>query len=247
MVREVHHHVGVGIIESVKTREFLFGVYDDTYLKVRYQGRVNLIGGNHGPDDYSPWDLFQREINEEFAVKIEKPKEFDKSFVELFGKGMGTKTVRNFAKEEDIRTIRENILNNSEPFKDYFVIVPAMDGKPDYSVLYSVFFSKIIQDVFELARKNLYSGKNIKCEGLARVTSIEELVSGRILNPEGTPQFMMEKGTILAAAGTPIIMQDYLGEKIPNPESIEAEPLGEPRSTFRDYQQEFSYTIPLTN
>ena|SRR3989344_1797271 len=245
MVREVHHHVGVGIIESEETKEFLFGVYDDTFPKIIYQGRINFIGGNHDPGDSSPLNLFQREINEEFKAEVTEQKGIDKNLVELVGEGIGARTIRNFAPEEDIEVIRESILTSSKPFKDYFITVPAINGKLEYNVVYSVFLSKIPQESFEIARKNLYKGKSIKCGGLARISSAEEISKGVILNKEGTPEFMLKKNVLLAAAGTPVIMQDYLGIPVSNPESIRVEPLDNPRPSFKDYFAEFIYTIPF--
>ena len=56
---------------------------------------------------------------------------------------------------------------------------------------------------------------------------------------------MLKKNVLLAAAGTPVIMQDYLGIPVSNPESIRVEPLDNPRPSFKDYFAEFIYTIPF--
>ncbi|TSC65491.1 MAG: hypothetical protein G01um101477_464, partial [Candidatus Doudnabacteria bacterium Gr01-1014_77] len=63
----VHRHGGVGIVSTYDRKKFLFGMYDSTYPKIKYRGSVNVLGGNFKFGDSSPFEIFKREINEEFS------------------------------------------------------------------------------------------------------------------------------------------------------------------------------------
>ena len=230
MIHEIHHHCGVGIIESEKTQEFLFQVYDNTFPTVIYRGRINLIGGNHNPNDLSPKYLFEREIKEEFSI-TEKEEGWDSTLTDVVGEGSGPEKITKFASQSDMASIKDAVLQ-CQPFKDFVLNIPSIQNKPIYDVIYSVFSSTIPQDVFELARKNILEEKSIKNEGLATIKTIEEIVAG---NP-------------LPVAGTGIALEHYLAHKygfhvkIPNPEGINSMVIGMPRASFKDYLNEFHYS-----
>ena len=209
MRKELDHHVGVGIIKSEKTQELLLGVYDDTYPDTNWRGRAKLIGGNHEKDDISPRHIFYREVNEEFSHIKDKESEF--------------------ATEEDIKLIRETILLNALPYRDFLVKMPQRIGKQEHQVIYSVFNSFLTDKILTLIRKNIELEKRIINEGLLRIVSVDELA----------------KGNLLVAAATGLILGEYFNARIPNPDNATAENIGLPRNSFNDYAKEFSYKKPV--
>lgn len=198
-MREFNKHVATGIIISPSADEFLFSMYDQTHPKEKFRGRLNLFGGNYEEGDQSPWGLFSREVTEEFSYRNE----------------------RLFASEEDINAIRHEILGRAIPYKDFYV---SYDNVDSGSVLiYGVFLSRINQDVFELAKSNINSGKKIVCEGDARVVGLDDLVSKKFL--------------LIPPAQK--VMEEFIGTKISSLEGLNVGCIGKPRDSFTDYLSEF--------
>lgn len=208
---KIHRWAGVGIIQnSANKDEFLFNQYDKTYKKKIYFGRVNLLGGNYEKTDKSPLDIFLREIREEFSWPI------------------GLKNFRNFAAKKDINKIREEIIKKTVPYNDFFLKIPPirdLDGKIWHTgnVIISVFLSQLSQETFNVAKKNLYSNRNLVNEGMAKIITLNELISGKFVG----------------AAITPQVMTYFTKRKIPDPEKLKMTCLGKPRASFSNYFKQF--------
>src|SRR3989344_6764335 len=178
---KINHHVGVSIIRFKNTNKFLFGIYDETYPKKRYRGKANLIGGNHSIVDSSPWELFIREIKEEFNNNYENKKKIKKLTSELVGKGFGQEeSKKEFAKEGDIKEIRDSVLLNTKPYSDFVVSLPTDKGR--ISILYSVFETILSKETLKKIKKNISSGKKIRKEGLTKIIDLKDIKTGKILS-----------------------------------------------------------------
>jgi len=196
-MRKIDHHVGCVIIQSNSGEDFLFSMYDHTYPTICCRYKINFVGGNWEKGDYSPKEILLREIREEFL-----------------------------SCEEDVITIRDSIINNLIPYKDYFVEVPEIGQNLQHNALQSIFLSKIPQVVFENTRKNIKEGRNIINEGLMKICNIDELKSGEVQ----------------AAWATGGILGDYLGMTFPVMGGIRTTSLGTPRESMKDYNKDFEYS-----
>ncbi|MBI2046554.1 hypothetical protein HYT26_00115 [Candidatus Pacearchaeota archaeon] len=222
---DIHHHIGVTLIQAENMREFLMGVYDNTYPHPIYRGRVNLIGGNISPKDKSPYGLAERELKEEFSMNSTE-KEFDPSIKDIIGTGPIPKRGL-MAPEQCISSLKNAVLSNLIPYQDFLAITPELAGRIPFNMVISVYSSKISQDIFENARKNLNAGREVKVDGHSRITTIEELLKGEPL--------------IIPAIGS--VIENYLNvkDRIPKPEKVGVYPMGLPRASFKDYFSEFIY------
>lgn len=203
---KIRHYASATIIESTKTNEFLFNEYNKTYRVKCLRGKLNLIGGNYEIGDNSPLDILKREIAEEFSM---------------------TKQEKNlFALNRDIIFIRNSILRNITPYKDYLLTVPPIEGTT-YKALYSIFISKIPQDIFECARRNILNKKRIINEGLATICNTPDLVVGKLLT----------------AWATGFVIGDYKNVTMPNSQGsiTEISILDKPKKSFKKYLNKFEY------
>jgi hypothetical protein len=212
MKRTVFAHPSVVIIESPQ-KKLLMSVYDGGYpVSTVCRYAANLMGGNPNAATLSPRDTIQREIREEIDPKYKNWNE------------------KNWAPKEDIKTIRDAVLDNIEPLADFFI--HAMHVKRDnsvkwYDALFSVYQSKVSDDIIHGVEFNLINRKSIVNEGLAGIFTLDILEN---------------RGIYGTAHGTPLILNDRFGAKIPVPEGVYAEKLSTPiRERFEDYLDEFEY------
>ncbi|MBI2045181.1 hypothetical protein HYT23_03920 [Candidatus Pacearchaeota archaeon] len=205
MKRPFNKHIAVGIIISGLNNEFLFGRYDGTYKKEIYRKRINFLGGNYREEDHSPEGLFRREITEEFSLLTHKE--------------------GPFASEEEINSIRNEILKKTTPYKDFYITIRD-NVYPKSILISSVFLAKISPDIFELARLNINAGRRIVNEGTACIVNLDEVVSGKFL--------------LVPTAQK--IMEEFSQVKIPSLEFTSVDYIGKPRKSFSDYLAEFEIT-----
>jgi|SRR3989344_3506804 len=128
MIKTIHHHAANLIAESENGKEFLVDIYDNTYPRKCYRGRVNFIGGSHDPADYSPRELLEREVKEEFSG-ITSSSGMEGIVADMVGERSCVIKPKKFASKEDIIKIQNSLLK-FEPFKDYLIKMPAIEGKP---------------------------------------------------------------------------------------------------------------------
>ncbi len=227
MLREILHHVSLLIIESPDRRDFILGIYDDTYPLESFRGRVNLIGGNQHPEDQSPREILEREIGEEFSIRTIQEKVIEEAISYTSGAGIGAPLPQKFAPPEDIKNIRNRILTYYTPYLDFLITAPYLKNRPlGTAAIYSVYVVTLPKDIFECAREHLAHGKAIKSEGFATVVSIDNL----------------KNGSPLAAGPASLILAHYLHTSIPDPYGLNGVVLGEPRASLADYEKEFIYT-----
>lgn len=132
-----------------------------------------------------------------------------------------------FASKEDIKAIRLSITQKIVPFKDFFFKIKKIPGgRETHTTIGSVFYSNINQNAFEIARENLSRNKKIVSEGGLSIQTLDGLA---------------KKGKFYAAHLTAPILNEYYGVKIPFPEEVHTRVLVEPKETFEDYLQDFSY------
>ncbi len=230
MIRDILHHVSLLIIESSDKKEFLIGVYDNTYPLEVFRKRVNLIGGNQHPEDQSPSEILEREIREEFCIHTTEEKNIEEAIERTSGPGAGAHIPSNYASLEDIEKIRDAIITLYKPYADFLINVPYLKNKPpETSAIYSVYTADLPREIFECAKNNLNNGKSIKSEGFAMIISLEDLKNGKPLS----------------AGATPFVLSNYLKTEIPDPYGLHGVFLGKPRATLRDYESEFRCTNVL--
>ncbi len=227
-MRKIRHHVGVVIIEAEKTGEFLVSRYDETYPTKCFRGAINLIGGNHEKKDKSPLEILLREINQELSSNQEYINDRKASLKDVIGDWQPPQEIKSFASEGDILLIKNEIISNIVPYRDYLCSFPSFEKRAEFDALQSVFVSKIKQNIFELVRRNLNEDKNIKNEGFATICNLKDIREGRIL----------------CAWAVPCILSDYKNVVIPNPYNVKIKHIGKPRNSILDYTNEFEYKIP---
>ena len=225
MKTPVHNHASV--IIAYNGREILSNVYDNTYPREIWRGRINLIGGGQGKEDTSPFQLLKREIEEEFRIEKEQAKPYDKNFADVVGSGKGAPEVTSFASVEDINLVRAALLKDIKPYCDFLVSLPPYKTKPAFNIIFSAYQVHLSKEAFECARRNLTGGRSLVSEGFLRITDIRELEQGRML-----PAW---------AAG--VILSDFYNVNIPNPEGVQCIKLGQPKPSMQDYFKEYDYFV----
>jgi hypothetical protein len=216
--RILHAHPSVCIVKSRETSEIFGSVYDIGYSKKNFVGSMNLLGGNPEKDSLEGGILgtLLREINEEIKKKSDD-------------KVLGPKLL--WADEGDIIYIRESVLENPQPYSDfYFVTDGKIRGeKESHAAIFSVFISLVSQEMIECAKYNINSGRRLGPEGLLGVFSLEMLASR-------TNPFTM-------AHATPLILKEYFNLDMPYPKGlVHIEKLGVPKKFYSDYDSEFVHT-----
>ena len=148
---KVFTHAGNVLIQAQETNEILTNVYDSGYPFVTWHNCINFIGGAKGKEDKSPISIITREFEEEFSLG---PNEMDATLVAAAGSGWSLPKVGKMASKQDIDNVRNSILSQIQPYKDFLVEtrgIEKLDGnKYDQVALFSVFVSQIPQDIFEI-------------------------------------------------------------------------------------------------
>ncbi len=202
MMRDILHHVSLLLIQSPNKKDFLLGIYDDTYPLESFRGRVNLIGGNQHSEDQSPRGILEREIQEEFLIRTTEEKEIEEAISRTSGAGVGAPVPKKFAPLDDIEKIREALLDLFIPYGDFLITTPYLKNRPpETAAIYSVYSVVLSEEIFECAREHLAHGRAIKSEGFATIVSINDL----------------KKGMPLAAGPASFILSHFLQSKIPDP------------------------------
>ena len=224
MKERIYSHASIAVVFSKQSGEFLFDQYTDTYTIVNWRGRINLIGGNQSPEDYSPRGIWEREILEEFCFP-----EFSEA-VDIPEAPFNERAL-----------IAKTLIANATPYKDFLVKIPEvmefrnnkLQKRGPIVKINTVYETYLDEDIFECVRRNLKEGRRLRSEGGSVLKHIDELTTGRIP----------------PASATGIIMKDYLNLRhlnMPNPEKISALPIGSPRETLNDYLSDFEYEKPFS-
>ncbi|MEK6889155.1 MAG: hypothetical protein AABW80_03545 [Nanoarchaeota archaeon] len=215
----LNHHVSTIIAKCGETGEFLFGKYDSSYpgLNKHLIGKVKLLGGNYFAGrnhDISPEETLRRELGEEFSGKVATEGE------------MATLQRHVFADEEEIRQVREALLN-FEPFQDYFIHLPNQENNPQIYFVQSVYISFISKGIIKIVKDNLRRGHSLTNEGLIAVHSLKDIMERR-------PATFGITGLIIGQAertSVPYCFQD----------ALTFAPIGLPRRTYPMYLNNFEY------
>lgn len=221
----VHNHASV--ILAYNNQEIVSNVYDSTYPKEIWRGRINLIGGGQSKGDISPKYLLEREIKEEFKIDNSEAGYYDNNFSDIIGSGKGAPKINSFATEKDILLVRDFLLENYKPYNDFLVTFPGYKNKPPFKIIISSYACKLSEKVMNCFRRNISSGKSLVSEGFLKTTNLQDIQSGKILTAW--------------AAG--IIIEDFFCKEIPNPEKIIAQKIGLPKSSLEEYFNEYDYFI----
>jgi len=220
-------HPSVMFIYSKKDNgEVLLGGYDGGYPRTIYASAPNLLGGNPeaGDETNGPHNVLVREITEEVA-KGDKDVDWKQRPVQ-------------WVSLDDILKIRNGILDNTQPFADFLVDAEGIMVRPRdrqekvrmsdvYKAIYSAFRAEIPEDIFELARKNIYTGKRFWTEGFIGIHPLRQLEAA---------------GEYSTSHITANVLNDYFGLNIPSPEQLKVSNIGDVRSTYSDYNSDFEHT-----
>jgi|GEM_PF-2865266 len=233
--KKVNRHISTVIIEGDGSDEFMFGRYDETYPLLEWRNKLCLIGGNHDSEDISPQDILKREINEEFEAPSNN--------CEVCGNQLSIGTRPIYAKIEEIISLRDSILESMRPFNDFSISVPSAyqinsDGliteRAPFTVISSVFYSKIPRKVFQQARNSILSGARIRQEGYTDIISLSQL----------------KKYSFIPGAGK--ILEKYILEHkginvgpLEKATSEVMEVIGKPRNVLEHYCIEYDYLNPV--
>jgi hypothetical protein len=225
MKTEVHNHASV--ILAYNGKDIVSNIYDNTYPKEIWRGRINLLGGGQSPGDLSPRYLLEREIAEEFRISKEETKEYDENFRDLVGEGKGAPKINSFASKRDINLVRDFLLYNSEPWRDFLITLPPYKNRSSFNVMFSSYVCPLSKKVMNCFRQNIKEGKSLVSEGFLKITSLSDI----------------ESGNILTAWATGFVIEDFFNTNIPNPEGVSSQKLTSPKSSMEDYFKEYDYFI----
>lgn len=222
---KIHNHASVVLVYN--ENKILSNIYDYTYPKEIWRGRINLLGGGQDRGDISPRLLLEREIREEFTIKPEGLRRYDSNFSDIVGSGSGAPKISKFSSKIDIDLVKNSVLKNLRPYKDFLVSFPCYRDRPAFNVIFSVYISKIPLEVIDCVKKNLKENKSLISEGFLRITNLEELKSGKVL----------------AAWATGKIIEDYFKIKVLDPEGLDVKVLGAPKNSLKEYFEDYDYGI----
>lgn len=227
---KVHTHAVALFAESQRGDEYLLGIYDNTYPVIKYRGRaIGTSGGMVAGEDVSPFETLRRETLEEFSREQDYEDKFDPTLAAVTGPGSRPERIERFAEQGLIDEVRDALLRESKPFRDYLVHVPAVqEGRNPFDMVLSTYSATLPQDLIESIRAALERGEGIKNEGLSRLVSVQSLING----------------TPLTAWATGHVIRDLKEIGPPNPEGVTVENIGLPRASFAEYR-EFEYKCPI--
>lgn len=221
----IHNHASA--VLTYNDKEILSNCYDETYPREIYRGRINLLGGGQGKGDISPEYTLKREINEEFSTELEEDRHYDSNFSDVIGEGLGAPHPELFASSNDILSVKEDILLDISPYKDFLISIPQYKKIPGFNVIISYYVSSLKKETIDCVKRNLNQGKSLVSEGFLKISKLEDIFSGNILTAWGSGE----------------IIEDFFRQKVPNPDGMKFKELSKPRETMKDYFEEFDYFI----
>jgi hypothetical protein len=222
----VNHHAGNILIESEENGKFLCNIYDNTHPIELFRGRLNFLGGGKNLEDMSPLLTVKREIYEEFSIL--KNNELDAATIQDSGGKYSLPNISKRAPLEDIKKVRKSILENIVPYQDFLITLKPNTKGPKLQspkALFSVFYSKIPKDIFEIIKKNMDLDYSLVNDSFLKLVTADELIKGKPL-------------TSWACGG---VFEYYLKKKIPNPEKTIIKSIGEPEKLYSSYLNKFDY------
>jgi hypothetical protein len=225
MKTSIHNHASV--ILAYNRDNIVSNIYDNTYPKEIWRGRINLLGGGQSPGDVSPRYLLEREMNEEFRINRGETKKYDKNFSDLVGKGKGAPKIDLFASRAEIKYIKDFLLNNSGPWGDFLIKLPPYKDKPSFNVMFSSYICPLSDYAMNCFKKNIKNGKSLVSEGFLKITNLNDITSGKVLT----------------AWATGIVLEDFFKVNVPNPENLGHQKLSLPKDSMQDYFKEYDYFI----
>ena len=173
MTRTIDHHASIVIVRAGDL--FFFNGYDSGYPRPEWRGFLNPLGGNHEPEDLSPYSLLEREVREEMSDPQKK--------------------FKNFACDE-AEILKQSALKNVRAYQDFVIVDPIIEKNKDFSkeqrsAIVSFYEAEVPLNQIERAIEALSAGKRLVSEGDGgNVVSLDELISGAKLLAWTNP-FMM--------------------------------------------------------
>ena len=179
MKTKINNHASIVLVYN--RDEILSNIYDGTYPREVWRGKINLLGGGQAKGDKSPRQLLERELNEEFKIEeLKERRDYDENFSKLVGEGSGAPIVPKFASASDINFVKKEIFDNLRAYKDYLANFPAYKDKPAFNVIFSVYISEVSHDVISCVKRNIAESKSLVSEGLLKITSFEDITAGLV-------------------------------------------------------------------
>lgn len=213
----IQAHSGLVIVHPSSRDEVVLSGYDGGYPPMLYRSKPNLLGGNP--------EALERHLGTREVLEREVAEELDRGKKEVDWKNRPI----TWASLDDICLIRNAILTNIRPYKDFVMDVAKQDGAyrgGGFSALQSVYSAQIPDDVLECIRDNVRHGRRMATEGFLGIHFLHQLAVA---------------GEYSTSHATAPILSDYFGIQIPSPEWMSIAQVSGPRATFKDYESEFEY------
>lgn len=207
---------------SSKEGPFLCSEYDSTYPRPAYRGRVNLLGGAQ------EFEIIKTPEDKKLRVGLIDQNPYETMRREIDEEVRNPKNEKGFARHSLICDLRKEMQRNLKDYADYFAVTPVPprtdgSGRFDYVSIDSAFVSEINPELFDEIQYAIKRGKRIVSEGNLAVVSLDELMSGKRL-------FAWDSG---------IILGDYIGTSLPNPEGVIALKMRTPlRELYSQYRED---------
>lgn len=187
MKQRVHHHASVAVVLSERSKEFLFDRYTETYRIPAWRGRLNLIGGGQSSEDSSPWDIWEREVTEEFHETIAK------------------NLITNAKPYKDFLVTVPEVMEIQNG---------RIQRRKGFIVVHTVFETFLDQEIFEQVRNHLKEGKKVKTEGSSVIKSLKDLGREEIQFASATGPIMkdyLDRPDVKVSAGSQGMVVTPLG------------------------------------
>lgn len=162
MKRTIDHHASIVIVRAGDL--FFFNGYDAGYPRAEWRGCLNPLGGNHEPQDSSPFSLLEREVKEEMTDDEKKFPNFE---------------------YEAAKDLRQAIMASVRAYQDFLIVDPIIEknknlSRDERSLIASFYEALVDRELILDARALLANGKRVVSEGDGgNVVSIDDIFSGR--------------------------------------------------------------------
>jgi len=206
---DARYHSPVVVITSSESGKLFMARYDSTYPFVLYRNSFNPFGGN--------------------PTIIEREQGFGP--LETLTREIKEEIDPNYSQSEewvnplDILSLQNNILSNLRPVIDLYINAPQVEGgRPAHKFIYSVFQSKIPESSIEVVEKAIKCNKKLVTEGNFGVTNLNNLKKGE--DQLAHTSALIFKYLFNDREGFPCLVP-----------GATAEPLGNPRNSYKDYTE----------
>jgi hypothetical protein len=201
---QVMENSSITIIQRGGSKQgpFMFSQYDLNYPRPAYRGRINLMGGAQ------KFEIVETPEGKKLKIGLIDYNPYNTIKREIDEEVRNPRNEKGFARHSLMCDLRKEMHRTLTPLADYFSVthVPARadgSGVFDYVSIDTAWLSEIKPELFDEVKNAVKRGRRIVCEGNLVIVNVDELV-------RANPLFAWDSG---------IIMGDYLGIQLPNPDN----------------------------